>query len=175
MTFRISTRLRSLRWQYPRFEPLHDEFLGILRRFRAVVEDLGLGAIDERQVEVTYVNWVDQTSLSGFLRAVGDTVLPVPGIEARPVSESWRAKYSVRSGDRQVGWLRVEAAPSQRRSPGGVQPGYTLTLTYLGPTSSGPSTTVDAQIRRGRDLIVRTFAELTEVDMHAEETWGRTQ
>jgi hypothetical protein len=161
--------------EYPRFESLRDEFFEVLDRFRAVVDDFGLGAVEGRQVEVTYVNWVPQEVLAEFLRPCGDATLATPGIEGLPIAQSWRARYAVQSGDRQVGVLHVEAKPGQRRAPTNVESGHTLTLTYLGPIKNAPDATIEAQVDRGRDAIVRSFAELTEEDMHTAETWGRTQ
>lgn len=160
---------------YPRFEVLREQFWSAFKSLSASLASAGLQTPQPRQVEVTYINWIATTSPLAFLKPASASRLDVDGVGPEPSFQNWLARYDVRdSDDHPVGRLTIESKPGARPTDHGVQPGYLLSLTYLGPTEPESSETdVDLQFLHGRDTIVRAFASVTDEAMHTDEHWGR--
>lgn len=158
---------------YPRFEPLRDQFWAAFDAYRSALDGVGMGPPEPRQVEVTYINWIADAKPADFLRTVTRAPTDVEGVGAEPDIERWLARYPVEQ-DGTIGRLTIEAKPSSRVADGTLEHGYLLSLTYLGLTSpEAADEGIDAQLQRGRDVIVRSFADVTEDAMHDNVRWGR--
>lgn len=159
---------------YPRFEPLRDQFWAAFEAYRSALAEVGIVAPQPRQVEVTYINWIGDSKPADFLRTVSRAPTEVAGVGPEPEMERWLARYPVAHGGVTVGRLTIEAKPGARNADGAVEQGYLLSLTYLGATSpEAADKGLDAQLQRGRDVIVRSFADVTEYAMHDSGSWGR--
>ena len=159
---------------YPRFDTLLANFWTYFTRFRDAMADQGLGDVDVRQLEVSYINWiVDMTDLE-FFRPANAMSLQLDGLRLEPAL-SVGARYLVTRDSNPYGRLGVTCTPALRTEADGTPTsGTRLSLTFKAP-SQVPlgDEEVDALAERGRSLIVEAFTSLTTDDAH--KRWGRTK
>lgn len=159
---------------YPRFESLRAQFWAAFETYRAVVDEVEIVPPQPRQVEVTYINWIAGARPADFLRTVTRAETEIDGVGPEPEVEQWLARYPVAQDGATVGRLTIEAKPGARIVDGAMEQGYLLSFAYLGPTAPEDGDEgMDAQLQRGRDVIVRSFADVTENAMHDNGRWGR--
>lgn len=158
---------------YPRFERLKEQFWAAFQALGETIDRLELDRPRPRQVEVSYINWIDEHPET-FLRPAGESSIDVEGVGPQPELQQWLGRYSVHSDGVQVGRLTIESKPGARRADDRMETGHLLSLTYLAPLAahSDPDT-ADEHFARGRDAIVRSFAAITDESMHAGDHWGR--
>lgn len=162
---------------YPRFESLRDEFWALLGAFRSTLEGSEIQPPSLRQVEVTYLNWISNSSPERFLRAATDAALNVDGVSSRPDFQTWQSRYSVVTTERPGhAYLTIESKPGSQRTDTGIETGYILSLTYSSQLGDGTDdAAVDSEFLRSRQLIVEAFTEITRAEMHRDTEWRRTK
>ena len=158
---------------YPRYEQVRSRFRKHVEVFAEFLVDADLGEISVNQCEITYVNQFPRRlaeAESGDAGEVftnwrsrqGSTFLPTP----EDVALRWRFRMSERNGP---GRLHVMAQPAWDLTR---QPIWTLNLMARGrPVGTGIDDAF-AFLDRGREWIVRGFADLTTERMHRR--WRRT-
>lgn len=157
---------------YPRYETVRDEFSTRLEAFRSFVVGERLGTLDVVQAEVNYVNQLvagDVWDRPGNLdRAV--TMWKASDATALRNPEEVRVveRHRVESKDGTAARLYISLTP--QASIAG-KAAVLLTLTVRGRPAEGTGGLLEF-FDFGRELIVRTFADVTTPAMHA--TWGRT-
>lgn len=174
---RLTHNWRHRGGAYPRFEPLQAQFWDAFDAFRSVLYEAQLAAPSVRQVEVSYINWIEGIPPSGYLRPLAEPSLDVMSL-APPDIERWLARYPVHGAAASVGTLTIESRPTVRRTGTGAQRGHVLSLTYIGSTDGVGDTAdaaIDMHLLQGRDVIVKGFTAVTEDVMHVESKWGRVR
>lgn len=160
--------------EYPRFEPLLDQFWTHVDNYQAVLAEVGLSLPPVHQAEVTYINWIPVDSMEHFFRPSTAAEIDLPTVGPRPDVQRWTARYPVRDEDELVGRLAVETQPGGRLERGKASTGFQLALTFRAPVVAEASRKrVSVLLGQGRDAIVRSFTELTTQAMHEE--WGRSK
>jgi len=160
---------------YPRFEPNWERFGAALLILRAVLRDSGLPELQIRQVEVTYINWIQGSSPSDFLAVVNGTNLSDVEFLGTPEFETWQARYLLHDDEAVFGRLSIGCVPAIRADTLAPGVGYQLSFTVRNPVV--PGTLTDDQlgelVHRSRLTIVKAFTALTTSEAHA--AWGRTR
>ncbi len=155
---------------YPHFEDIVNEFERVAGLWAEKLGTAGLPLSPSSVVEVTYLNWVpdDSMTMAEFFRPAGALVMPAQGV-GPPESTGWRSAHPVVSDDLRVGRLTVECRSAARTSPtGDVQSGSKLALSarlLLVEGSLRPTMLI------GRRSIVETFASITLEGAH--DKWDR--
>ncbi len=161
---------------YGRWPKRREAFVRWFGKFEQYVVAAGLGSINVTQCEVTYVNqivvggiWHQHGELNKVLTLAGDsrgTFLP----QAEQVQLA--ARYLIRDeSDQPVGRLHVSAQPALRREDSA--PIFVVNLTARGGPEGIGLEGVLAFLDRGREWIVRGFADVTTPEMQKE--WGLEQ
>lgn len=164
---------------YPRFSAhIRPKFIEDLKQFASFLSDEGLGSIKANQCEVTYINhiesgevWKTHEEFSKVFTGIQPTLLKDSGLFLED------AKFALRqliknSNGQFLGRLHISAEPAFRMRD--QRPIYVLTLVARGQPFGDAQDSVDSImhfIDVGRDLIVRSFTEITSVELHA--LWGR--
>lgn len=157
---------------YPRYEAVREEFTTRLDQFKSFIEDEQLGTLDVVQAEVNYVNelvagdvWEATSDLD---RAV--TMWRASEVAALGDPEEVRLveRHRLETSDGAPARLYISLTP---QADVGGKAAALLTLTVRGRPTEGTDG-IFSFFDFGRELIVRTFADVTTPAMHA--TWGRT-
>jgi uncharacterized protein (TIGR04255 family) len=160
---------------YPHFDDLAEEFRAHYASFRAFLDDERLSAPPVRHVEVSYINWITDLAMTEFLKPGGPVTLKVIGVDERPQDQTWTARYVVRDAHSQpTAHLIAQCVPAVRPGEPAPMPGSQMSLTFLMPWTESPTeTALEDILAMGRNVIVRSFTDLTTPAAH--EHWGRTQ
>lgn len=160
--------------EYIRYPRIRERFVESFNRFESFVSSEKLGHILPDQCEVTYTNhlvagqgWQNQGRLGqvfNFWRPVNGGFLP------EPENASLAIRYIIPGDDgKPIGRLHIDLQPAFRKTD--FLPMLILNLTARGaPCGSGVSGVMEF-FDRGREWIVRGFAEITTNEMHSE--WRR--
>lgn len=159
---------------YPRYErAIRPRFLREWSQFRAFVAEAGLGTVDVRQCEMTYVNHIPcgdgrvtfpkALSLLSYWSGRGSN-----GFLPEPETFGMSASYLMPddSGRLHFSAQRVIRQADQRD-------GLQIQLDARGRPASSEDADVLTWMDLGRDWIVRGFTDLTSDEAH--KLWGRTQ
>ena len=161
--------------QYPRYSFLREQFTKDLDQFQSLVAQQGWGNIEPNQCEITYVNVIPAAegwSVPGdlgrvctlFRSSYSDDGLGVP--EEAAVN----ARYIIIGDeDEALGRLHVAIAPVARAVDG--TPAFRLSLSARGRPADVGTKAILQFLDRGHEAIVRGFASITTLEMHA--LWGR--
>ena len=157
---------------YPRYETVRDEFGTRLDQFASFVEEEQLGTLDVVQAEVNYVNELVAGEVWEGPSDLGEVVAMWKATEVATLRSPEEVRvverHRVETSDGAPARLYISLTP---RPDVGGKAAVLLTLTVRGRPTEGK-----AGIFRffdfGRELIVRTFADVTTPAMHA--LWGRT-
>ena len=157
---------------YPRYESVRDEFATRLEQFSTFASAEQLGSLDVLQAEVNYVNEIVAGDVWAEAKDLGRafTMWKPSDVAALRKPEDVRVveRHRVQTTDGAPARLYISLTP---RATVDGEAAVLLTLTVRGRPPEG----TDGIFRFfdfGRDLIVRTFADVTTPDMHA--VWGRT-
>ncbi len=158
---------------YPRFEAIREEFEARFVQFGRLAMDEGIGPLGPLQVEVSYFNRITDATLAEFLRSSAPLDLASQGLVS--ADQLMVGRFLVPDPDgRFVAALTVEVQPVPFTSGEDMTLGYQLALSYRQPLrSDDPGAEIQAALLKGRDTIVRSFADLTSDVMH--QRWERTQ
>lgn len=165
---RILHNWRRRTVEYPRFESLFELFYGHLQRFQQTVEEFG--PISPKQIEITYVNWVTDMQQSDFFLPAKLPAITSPEVGDSPTQQQWSAIYAVEIDREVTGTLNIACGPGVRPLPV-LQQGTQLVLTLKIPI--GTTDGIEELMAIGRNIIVRTFTDLTTEEGH--DRWGRIQ
>jgi len=166
---RLLLNWRRRHGEYPRFESVFTEFGQHVERFTQLAGRLGLGPIELRTVEVSYINWIADLDPSEFLVAAHLPSTTAPEVIDPPAQQQWLAQYAVALASGTSANLALQCASAIRPLPPPPQTGYQFVLTFRAPQVSFQD--LVSVISTGRNVIVQTFTDLTTPDAHA--TWGR--
>ena len=156
---------------YPRYEHLRSEFIAAYAAFLDTVQAGGRN-LRPNWCEITYINPIPppaedtaRADLSSILKRVSpDTPRSLPNIEDTTLSE----RYLLYRGDEPMGRFHISATPAVRT--GDLTPVYVLNLVARGLAESADLTGIVSFMDKGRELIVKSFAEMTTPAMH--KRWG---
>lgn len=159
---------------YPRFETLYESFAASLRQFEQILARADVPALSYNHVQVTYINWIEADRLSGFLVMSEPPPLGGYGVTPAPAEQNYGARYVVEGDDGVMGGLYVRAGSALRPGDrGDPQRGFLLTLDFRAPIPPGSAVSDMARLMsRGRDVIVDSFARLTDPDLQTSR-WER--
>jgi uncharacterized protein (TIGR04255 family) len=158
--------------EYPRFEFLVQRFWERYEMYRAALAEAGQQRPQPLQLEVSYVNWIVDQTISEFFRPGAAANVQIRGVDRYPEQQQWAGSYLARDESQPLARLTLICGAAMRLVP---QPerGTQFQLTFKAPLQ--PSAT-DDQIKElalvGRDTIVRAFTDLTTAPSHRR--WGRT-
>ena len=160
---------------YPRYEPVRDEFRGEVATFEQFLEDERLGSLAVNQCEVSYINhiepagvWERHDQLERVLRNwshLPDAFLP----NAEDVLARIRFVIRDSEGEQPIGRLHVSLQSAWKKVD--QSPILVLNLTARGVPLRAGTEGAFAFFDRGREWIVKGFADLTTPAMH--KAWER--
>lgn len=158
---------------YEHFEEIWDLFESHYGTFKELLTNEGLAAPHVQQVELTYINWIDDLAPSKFLKPTTQSELSAYGKSLEPEDLGLNARYRLDDGTGAVERLYVQCQAAVRANDPSVS-GYQFALVHRAANAAG---LVDDQIRSyayaGRAIIVNAFTDLTTPLAH--EHWGRIQ
>lgn len=150
---------------YPHLDDLWDSFADRFAEFASWIRNEGIGSVEPFQLELTYVNIIEASSLWDVLTGM-EPAMPnafADDVQGRPVPRL-ELRYDVQGES--LGGLYVHGRPKDD----GVQQ---LDLTYRAVLKSPDFDLIPLAVAAGRRLIVSHFAELTNPDLHKQ--WERIQ
>jgi len=159
--------------EYPRFEAAQQEFSAHWSQFLRFLANFKIDLPHVQQVEVTYINWITDQTVTSFFRPSSVTALSNRYISSSPLGQYWQGEYLLTDAGESIGSLSVSCQGAMRTTAGApAVSGTQLVLTYRRALTS-PATADDiAEAQRaGRRAIVESFTELTTKEGHA--AWGR--
>ena len=152
---------------YPRFETLFRDFVIDYDQFEGLY-----GPCQIEQVEVSYINWLPNQSASEFFRPASGLTFTSAEIGAGPEAFQWASRYQCSTtSSGVVGSLSVQCNTARRQTPFPPSEGTMFNLTFTAPCRAREE--VEGLLGLGRDIIVRSFTDLTSDEAHL--TWGRTK
>ncbi|MPZ24160.1 MAG: TIGR04255 family protein [Dehalococcoidia bacterium] len=161
--------------QYPRYERIRSRFVDELQSFERFLAEYDLGKLTPNQCEVTYVNHIE---LGEGWERFGqiDNVLKMlqsPDYAFLPEPEDVRlgVRYVMEDMANPIGRLYMSLEP--RLTAESSRPILYLSLTARGRPQSPDLDSALLFMDRGREWIVRGFADITTASMHA--AWGRRE
>lgn len=160
--------------EYGRWPSRREAFERWFEEFKVYLDYEGLGEIQPKQAEVTYINhiepgstWQDFQDLYRVLRPLGD---PQTDFLPKPEQTQFQAQYLITdSKDAPLGRLHARAHPALRKSD--ATPIVVLNLTARGAPPGESVADVLAFHDMAREWIVRGFLDLTTED--AWQEWGK--
>jgi uncharacterized protein (TIGR04255 family) len=157
---------------YPRFEPILDNFRQELSRLDQFFQNMGWGQLSPNQCELTYVNRIalgakedPPRSPSHYFKRLNLSLIGEPSAFAIDLQQHIRDDSGKPIG-------RLHVAANSQIGPGG-QRAVALNLTARGAPRSADIQGVVEFLMSQRVLVVKTFTEITSEAAHVE--WGRTQ
>lgn len=155
---------------YPRYTQVRPRFDAVMKQFVDFLRGHALGELLPSQWEVTYVNhipkgtvWSSTADWPGLFPGLPGIWSPPSAVRLETFNGAWR--YEI---EPQRGRLHIEIGCVRAGSPQGLET-LRLTLTARGPACNQDE--VAAGLYLGREVIVRTFTEITSPKAH--EYWGR--
>jgi uncharacterized protein (TIGR04255 family) len=170
--FGYNWRKEPVEKPYPRYRYIRQQFVATFSEFIAAVETAG-GTVQPTWCEVTYINPIpsmdadrELPDLSRILRRISpheSSVLP-----QRPQGTTLAERFLLSRDGVPYGRFYLSVNTGLRRTD--QMPMHILTLTARALAASPDLTGVLTVLDEGRDLIVRSFREITTEEMH--ELWG---
>ena len=155
--------------KYPRYECIVKKFFSELRIIEEYFSSLQQQKLAIRQCEISYINHIWALPGTGLRAVDWLAFLSFPGIEPDDFVTTFR-RTIVSGDDQPKGRLMCECATA-------IEPGgrkfISLTLTARGAPDRPDSEAALEFLGKGREMIVRTFAEITTDSAHG--AWERTQ
>jgi uncharacterized protein (TIGR04255 family) len=160
--------------EYPHFEKVRDLFWENFRKFREFLSGAGLPPPQSQQVEVTYINWISDLPMAGFLRPATEARISIATSKLEPEEQSWNARYLIPNALEVVERLYVQASPAMRAQEEAHARGIQFLLVVRAAKIDGIG---DAEATRliddARVTIVEAFTALTAPN--AQRVWERFQ
>ena len=168
---RFMQNWRRRQTPYQHFDQLHQTFWTNFRAFRRYLSNNNFPQPNIQQVEVTYINWIPNSSLTDFFLPARSTRISILGAEREPQDQSWSARYSIPNDLGMVQRLYVQCQPAVRALPPNER-GAQFALVFRGARESGiGDSEIEDIVDLARVLIVETFTELTTES--AQTSWER--
>jgi uncharacterized protein (TIGR04255 family) len=160
---------------YPRFDTLLANFWRYFSRFRDAMAEQGLGGVDVRQLEVSYINWISDLTDLEFFQPAHTMSLDLKGLKLEPALTVGARYLALSDTGQPYGRLTAACTPALRTQPDGMpKPGTRFALAFKAPSQTSlPDSDITALTEKGRELIVEAFTLLTTSEAH--ERWGRTK
>jgi uncharacterized protein (TIGR04255 family) len=159
---------------YPSFDTLSNEFWKVFPEFEKFTKETGLGAVEQNQWEVTYVNriskgelWENPANLKRILPQFSLPSAVIANPAADPISFDWRYTLPDERGRLYIKLLHARSGPSRD-----AQEFIQITLTARGAIDHEKDWNLKSGFDLGHEAIVRTFAAITSPDAH--KLWKRT-
>ncbi|MEJ7804825.1 MAG: TIGR04255 family protein [Telluria sp.] len=155
--------------EYPRFECMISKFTDELSKLEGYFNDLAPQSLQVNQCEVSYINHFPVENdtdirMSDWLRFIN-----FDGIQPQNFAFNFREALL---DDANKPWARLSCEVSEGRKVSG-QRIIALTLTVRGAPTIPDAKSALEFLSKGRNLIVKRFAELTTDTAH--EKWGRSK
>ena len=159
--------------EYPRYSRVRPEFDLVFAQLRDFVSQEGLGEIEPNQWEITYVNHLLKGTVWNNPSQWVGVFASLPGITNYPGSmhlESFGGEWHWEI-EPQRGRLHAKVVHG-RSGQGENDELLRLTMTARGPIAreGGPGLSLEEGLDLGRELIVKTFVQITSQAAH--EYWG---
>jgi uncharacterized protein (TIGR04255 family) len=168
---RFMQNWRRRKTPYQHFDQLHQLFWKNFRTFREYLMSNNLPQPKIQQAEVTYINWLPDSSLTDFFLPARAVRIDILGTEREPQDQSWSARYSLPNNLEMVQRLYIQCQPAIRAQPPHAR-GAQFALVFRGARASGiEDSEVEDIVDLARVVIVETFTELTTES--AQTTWER--
>lgn len=171
--FLYNWKRTSLTEPYPGYDVIIENFENWLGRFRAFLSDEGLGALEFRQYELTYVNHIgaenglsvisENSILTDHVRKNSEKrFLP------KPENFNWRTIYALPDNQGRLHvWAQTVLLPDSRRI-------LRLDMTARGIPEDRSDAARKAWFSVAHDWITNGFADVTDATAQ-RDIWGRTQ
>ena len=160
---------------YPHFDEIAPRFWSVYDLFVSTLKEHAGGRPALQQLEVSYINWIDDLDISVFFKPTFAARATIANISNAPTTASTAMRYLVNdSAGRPIAGLHVQCVPSMRLVGGIAQQGAQLHLNFRAPFKYEPNREKIVSVgEAGRDAIVRLFTDLTTDEAH--KVWGRTK
>lgn len=162
--------------QYPRFPQMRDRFRRALADLEELLQREELGRLAVDQCEIAYINLLNAGPSWSTCADIADVLTiwnSMPQGVGLPQFESARVglQFAIPGNDAvdPAGRLYIDIQPAVRVSD--QQPSFAMNLVARGKPIGEGIGGAHEFLERGRECIVRAFAELTRPKMHKE--WGR--
>jgi uncharacterized protein (TIGR04255 family) len=159
--------------KYGRWPARRQAFVDFFRSLNSYLSEVGIGPLTPRQCEVTYVNhilpnrvWQEHRDLYKILRLVNH-VETGPDVSSEQAETRFHFAITDTEG-KQIGRLHITADPGYVDM--NKTPIYRLELTARGVPLGDGLEGILAFLDRGREVVVKTFAEVTTSEIQQE--WG---
>jgi uncharacterized protein (TIGR04255 family) len=160
--------------EYPHLDPLVERFWSGYDAFASMLEEEGLEQPKPQQMELSYINWI-VAPISELFRPAVTLVEATHSQGLTPEEQQIAAKFLVSDAGESVARLYVQCLPAMRlEGPDSPHAGTQMTLTFKAPLADAtPREAIDELVALGRNVIVRTFTDLTTDAAH--QSWERYQ
>ena len=157
---------------YPHFDELAERFWRYWNMFERLLEQETLGETFLQQLEVSYINWVQDLPMETFFTPAALPAVRTPGLS--PEDQNLAARFIARdTAGSAFARVYVQCQPAMRLEPAGVI-GSQVTLTFRAPLSPAHGRPqIEGLLDFARAAIVQTFTDLTTDQAH--EAWERFQ
>jgi uncharacterized protein (TIGR04255 family) len=156
---------------YPRYRYLRERFHLVFSAFIGSTREKGR-TMQPTWCEITYINPIETTDVAGGLANLSSVLRRLapdhPGNLPPPQDTTFAERFLLTRDGSPTGRLYVSANPATRLQD--QMPIYMLTLTVRGMPRTPDADGVYTFLDEGRDLIVRSFRDMTTPEMHAK--WG---
>jgi uncharacterized protein (TIGR04255 family) len=157
---------------YPRFESMIEDFRSDFAHLCDFIDRAGLGAIRPNQCELTYVNFIPESTLDGRDLAGANVLKSLQfDSEFSPADINVNFATHLRDPDG-APYGRVHLQALTMVTPEGAR-GLNLTLTTRGFPLDRTMTSAIDRLIEFRERIVRTFDSTTSASAH--RAWGRSE
>jgi uncharacterized protein (TIGR04255 family) len=170
---RLIHNWRKRETDYPRYEPIRDEFVRDIEIFQKFLEDYSIPPVRPNQAEISYINTIelaDGSRVDSALERVASIWRGTPASIGEFENAVVQSRFVLRRDDQAYARMHVVIQPAIRRTTGA--PVLRLDLTVRGKPTRETLESALEFIDYGREAIVRSFTDLTTPEMH--KVWGRT-
>ncbi len=160
--------------EYPHFDEVAVKFWDSYGKLRDLMTGEGKSPPLVQQVELTYINWIQDLRVDQFLNVAESSSIDIYGVKQMPEAQDWMARYLIQFENGPVARLYVQCTQAIRTSPPSAGHGVQMSLIYKAPMADGmDDQDLQDNLDRGRETIVRAFTDLTTPQAHTH--WGRIQ
>lgn len=157
--------------EYPRFDPLKKKFWETYDRFCEILSSEQLKSPTLTQIELTYINWITDMTMSEFFRPAGAAEIEAKQMRSQAEDQLFLARYVAEDEKgNPFGRLHIhcqEAIHQESNARGNL-----MSLIFRVPVfPEWDRKQLDEALELGRNVIVRSFTNLTTEQ--AQQRWER--